>query len=137
MFKHHRGGCERYRTPTRNSNSQNLVCPNLLLGRPLALKFFTEHVLYAKLQKRFSRVRNVSHGLMRFREIIRDSFRREGYPMLQQLGAAFDILFLIYVESSRNLEAARFRFRVLRSLCNLTGVSAAMLPNRLSNFITT
>ena len=33
-----------------------------------------------------------------------------------------------------SLEAARFVFRIIRSLCNLTGTSAAVLPMCLSNF---
>ena len=35
---------------------------------------------------------------------------------------------------SRSLEAARCGFRVVRSLWNLTGASAAVLPRRLSDF---
>ena len=35
---------------------------------------------------------------------------------------------------SSSLEAARFVFRIVRSLCNLTGTSAAVLPMCLSNF---
>ena len=37
---------------------------------------------------------------------------------------------------SRNLEAARYMYRIFRSFWNLTGVSAALLPRRLSNFRT-
>ena len=39
-----------------------------------------------------------------------------------------------YGKTSRNLEAAIFVLGVVRTLWNLTGVSAALLPSRLSNF---
>ena len=39
-----------------------------------------------------------------------------------------------YRKISRSLEAARFVFRFVRSLWNLTGTSAAVLPMCLSNF---
>ena len=40
-----------------------------------------------------------------------------------------------YRKISQSLEAARFLFRIVRSLWNLTGTSAALLPMCLSNFI--
>ena len=39
-----------------------------------------------------------------------------------------------YRKISQSLEAAKFVFRIVRSLWNLTGTSAAMLPMCLSNF---
>ena len=40
----------------------------------------------------------------------------------------------VYRKISWSLEAARFVFRIVRSLWNLTGTSAALLPMCLSNF---
>ena len=39
-----------------------------------------------------------------------------------------------YCKISQSLEAARFVFRIVRSLWNLTDTSAALLPTSLSNF---
>ena len=39
-----------------------------------------------------------------------------------------------YSKIFQSLEAARFVFKIVRSLWNLTGTSAALLPRRLSNF---
>ena len=39
-----------------------------------------------------------------------------------------------YCNISQSIETARFLFRIIRSLWNLTGTSAAVLPKCLSNF---
>ena len=56
------------------------------------------------------------------------------WVLLSYLGASQYPIKHHIVRSRKNLEAARFVFRIVRTLWNLTGTSAALLPMYLSNF---